>query len=178
MYGTKKQPKTHKPNIKPTPRKLNENNLICKKCNKSFIGQAAYYLHIRKCLNEEYINNKPQLVLLESPYAGKTKKEIDHNVKYAQLCMKDCFNRGEYPFASHLLYTQSYILDDNIPEERQKGIQAGLAWGRHASKTVVYCDYGISKGMMEGIKRADSEGRMVEKRYLYYSSGRIIQNEK
>lgn len=117
---------------------------------------------------------KTQLVLLESPYTGKTKKEIDHNVKYAQLCMKNCFDHGEYPFASHLLYTQPYILDDNIPEERQKGIQAGLAWGKHASKTVVYCDYGISESMMEGIKKADEEGREVEKRYLYHSSGRII----
>ena len=118
------------------------------------------------------------LVLLESPYAGKTKKEIDHNVKYARLCMKDCFDRGEYPFASHLLYTQPGILNDNIPEERQKGIQAGLAWDRHASKTVVYCDYGISKGMMEGMKKADIEGREVEKRYLYHSSGRIINKWK
>jgi len=155
MYDTKKQPKTPKLNIKPTPRKIQTS--LCTETYNQFLKKE-----------------KNNLVLLESPYAGKTKKEIDHNVKYAQLCMKDCFDRGEYPFASHLLYTQPGILNDTIPEEREKGIMAGLAWGRHASKTVVYCDYGISKCMMEGMEKADSEGREVEKRYLYYSSGRII----
>ena len=51
-----------------------------------------------------------KLVILESPYAG----EVEKNLDYARKCMKDCFLRGEYPFASHLLYTQNSILDDAI----------------------------------------------------------------
>ena len=53
------------------------------------------------------------LVLLESPYAG----DIEANLSYARACMRDCFERGEAPFASHLLYTQMGVLDDTIPAE-------------------------------------------------------------
>ena len=94
------------------------------------------------------------LVIIETPYAG----DIEKNLKYARLCMRDCFMRGEFPFASHLLYTQEGILDDTIPEERKLGINAGLTWGRFASKTVVYTDLGITEGMNQGIERAEEEG--------------------
>lgn len=103
------------------------------------------------------------LVIVESPYAG----DIERNVKYARACLHDCLSRGEAPFASHLLYTQPGVLDDNVPEERKKGIEAGLAWGEKAGKTVVYFDYGITKGMQMGIERAKSAGRPVEYRRLY-----------
>ena len=102
------------------------------------------------------------LVILESPFAGDVKK----NLKYARKCMKDCFIRGEFPFASHLLYTQEGILDDNNPEERKLGIHAGLCWGKLAHKTVVYMDLGITEGMKQGIERAKKEGRDVEMREL------------
>lgn len=108
----------------------------------------------------------PQLVIVESPYAGSDANEVRTNVEYAQLCMRDCFRRGEMPFASHLLYTQANVLDDTNPEERRQGIEAGLAWGRHAVKTVVYEDLGMSKGMIQGIERAEKEGRPVERRRL------------
>lgn len=51
-------------------------------------------------------------VILESPYAG----EIDRNIRYARACVRDSLLRGESPIASHLLYTQSGILDDDIEE--------------------------------------------------------------
>lgn len=102
------------------------------------------------------------LVIIESPYAGA----ITRNLEYARKCMRDCFMRGEFPFASHLLYTQNGILDDTIPEERKLGINAGLVWGKNASKTVVYTDLGITKGMKQGIKRAKDEGRVVEIRKI------------
>ena len=102
------------------------------------------------------------LVIIESPFAG----DVEKNLKYARLCMKDCLIKGEYPFASHLLYTQEGILDDTIPEERKLGINAGLTWGRFASKTVVYTDLGITEGMNQGIERAEEEGREVEMREL------------
>lgn len=80
--------------------------------------------------------------------------------------MADCLRRGEFPFASHLLYTQDGILDDNVPAERQLGIDAGLAWGAKAEKTVVYTDLGISRGMEYGIKNARAAGRSIEYRTL------------
>jgi hypothetical protein len=106
------------------------------------------------------------LVLLESPYRGATDAETAENVAYARACMRDCFDRWEYPFASHLLYTQPGILNDAIDSERNLGILAGLAWGNHATKTVVYQDRGISRGMKQGIEAARDAGRAIDYRWL------------
>ena len=102
------------------------------------------------------------LVLIESPYAG----DVEKNIRYARACMRDSLIKGEYPFAMHLLYTQDGILDDALPMERKLGIESGLAWGKHASKTVVYTDLGITPGMEQGIQRAKEEGREIEYRQL------------
>ncbi|MDP3999650.1 MAG: hypothetical protein Q8P76_03615 [bacterium] len=101
-------------------------------------------------------------VILESPFAG----EVERNIQYARLCLRDCLKRGEAPIASHLLYTQPGVLDDDQPEERRLGIEAGLVWGSLAEMTVVYADFGISKGMQYGIDHAKQEARPVEIRYL------------
>lgn len=103
-----------------------------------------------------------RLVVLESPYAG----DVRLNEWYARLCLRDCLERGEAPIASHLLYTQPGVLDDNEPHERAWGIEAGLAWGAKAEATVVYTDRGVSKGMALGVARAKAEGRSVEYREL------------
>ncbi len=107
-----------------------------------------------------------RLVILESPYKGNTPEELERNIQYARRCMRDCFQKGDYPFASHLLYTQPGILDDNDKEERKLGIEAGLAWVNHAEATIVYTDFGISEGMKYGIQRAEKEGRKIEYRTL------------
>lgn len=101
-------------------------------------------------------------VIVESPYAG----DIETNVAYARAALRDCLSRGEAPIASHLLYTQPGVLDDDNPEERVWGIQAGFAWSNAAEATVVYDDLGISRGMQYGIERAEREGRPVEYRKL------------
>lgn len=107
-----------------------------------------------------------RLVILESPYAAPTPEGVAENVRYARACVRDCLQRGESPVVSHLLFTQPGILDDAVPEERALGIEAGLAWGRHAELTVVYTDRGISRGMQQGIERAYAEVRPVEMRTL------------
>ena len=101
-------------------------------------------------------------VILESPYAG----EIERNVKYARDCVRHSLSLGEAPIASHLLYTQKGILDDLVEEERQWGINAGLAWKEVADAHVVYTDYGISKGMQYGIDYAVKNKIPVEYRKL------------
>ncbi|CAL67424.1 hypothetical protein [Christiangramia forsetii] len=99
-------------------------------------------------------------VILESPFAGN----IDRNEKYARSCMRDSLMRGEFPMVSHLLYTQ--CLFDEIPKEREIGINAGLEWGKYAEKTIVYTDFGISKGMEYGIKNAENNNRPIEYRTI------------
>jgi hypothetical protein len=103
-----------------------------------------------------------RLVIVESPFAGN----VEENIAYARLCVRDSLLRGEAPIASHLLYTQPTILDDNIPAERQHGIDAGLAWRKVAEASVVYTDLGISRGMEYGIKAAQAQGIPVEYRTL------------
>ena len=105
-----------------------------------------------------------ELVIIESPWKATSAAELSRNRNYAQKAMVDCIDRGEAPFASHLLYTQ--IFDELIDDQRSKGIDVGLAWGRHATKTVVYQDFGITSGMVIGIKRAIEEGRGIEYRSI------------
>lgn len=95
------------------------------------------------------------LVLLESPFAG----DVGRNLAYARDAMRDSFARGEYPFASHLLYPA--VLDDDLPAERTLGIEAGLAWGANAVASVVYADLGYSRGMRLGMERAAAERRPI-----------------
>ncbi len=106
--------------------------------------------------------SKLKRVILESPYAG----DIQVNVAYSKLCVRDCILRGEAPIASHLLFTQPGILRDEIPGERKLGIDAGHAWLLVADAVVVYEDRGISDGMQLGIDRAIVLGIPVEFRKL------------
>jgi len=112
------------------------------------------------------------LVIIESPYAGDIKRNID----YARACVKDSLLRGEAPIASHLLYTQENILDDNIEEERLIGIKAGLAWLKVCNKHVFYIDYGYSRGMLYAREFAIENNICMEERFilkenLYKNSG-------
>ena len=105
-------------------------------------------------------------VVIESPYAGSTPREIKRNVRYARAAMRDCLNRGEAPFASHLLYTQHRVLRDGDPEQRALGMSAGFSWGAHADYVVVYVDLGFSDGMKRGISIYTELGLEVYTRSL------------
>jgi hypothetical protein len=106
------------------------------------------------------------LVVIESPFAGDSFKEVERNISYARSAMRDSLLQGEAPFASHLLYTQPGVLDDTITDERTRGIKAGLLWGYHAKRVAVYTDLGISKGMRLGIEHAQRNGTEVVFRSL------------
>lgn len=109
-----------------------------------------------------------RLVVIESPFAGRgesgLEQKIDEgkNVKYARLCMAACLRRGWAPYASHLLYTQDDVLDDNKPDERKLGIEAGFCWGEAADLRAVCVNRGITPGMIKGIKHAFEIGQRVQ----------------
>ena len=103
-----------------------------------------------------------KLVIIESPYKG----DKEANTEYARKCVRDSLSRDEAPIASHLLYTQPGILKDEIPAERQLGIDAGLAWLKVADAVVVYEDKGITEGMEEGISAAKEADIPVEYRKI------------
>lgn len=110
-------------------------------------------------------------VILESPYRGGGHWPMSwwrrlQNIRYARAAVRHSLTLGEAPIASHLLYTQPGILDDDNAAERAWGIDAGLAWGAVADATVVYSDRGISQGMVWGVQNAHREGRPVEWRTI------------
>lgn len=105
-----------------------------------------------------------KLVIIESPFSAPTEELRDRNAAYLKAAMLDSLDRGEAPYASHALYTQ--FLDDDVPEERRLGMDAGFAWGEKADEVAVYVDLGISHGMREGIARALASGKHVDYRTL------------
>lgn len=117
-----------------------------------------------------------EFVVVESPFASGTITLPDglvyrtleaDNVAYARACLHDCIaRRGEAPFASHLLYTQEGVLDDDVPEERELGIRAGFEIGSLARRRVFYVDRGFSSGMRYGLRHARDIGQECEVRRL------------
>jgi hypothetical protein len=99
-------------------------------------------------------------VVIESPFAG----DRPTNLAYLRRAMCDCIKRGEAPFASHALYTQEGVLEDDIPAERKLGIEAGFAWAGVAQLVAVYEDLGITPGMRFGIERHTNAGLSIEYR--------------
>lgn len=85
-------------------------------------------------------------VAIESPYAG----DIEKNVAYAEACMAKELKEGNAPFASHLLYTK--VLKDSKPEERERGIAAGIAMAIRCDYRHIYVDRGLSNGMMRALE--------------------------
>jgi hypothetical protein len=103
-------------------------------------------------------------VAIESPFGSKDPAIVERNKAYAIAAMRDCLARGESPYASHLLLTQ--VLDDNDPEQRAKGIQAGLDWAEMAELRVIYADLGVTIGMQAGIKQAEEIGQPMKVRTI------------
>jgi len=98
-------------------------------------------------------------VVIESPYYSRDKAEQQRNIAYAIECLRDSMQRGEAPFASHLLYTR--VLDDDEPQERRQGLDAAMRWIDVSERTAVYIDLGLSSGMRLGIQRAYKPYRVV-----------------
>lgn len=125
-----------------------------------------HILHSHEILHELKKNKPLECVVVESRFAGATPKDLLIHKKYTLACVRDCIKRGEAPYASHVMYAHSYIVDDFIAQERALGIYSGFIWGDFACKTVVYTDLGISSGMQEGIDHAKSKNRPIEFRHL------------
>lgn len=108
---------------------------------------------------------RPQ-VQIESPFMASTRDGIAVRVVYLMNAMRhSMFERGEAPYASHIINT--LVTDDTSALEREIGIEAGLVIGGKADYTAVYTDLGISSGMEHGIQRAEREGRPIVYRRLY-----------
>jgi hypothetical protein len=109
-----------------------------------------------------------RIVIIESPYAGANPVAFRRNIAYLHAAIQDCLARGEVPYASHGFFPGA--LDDNNPEQRKQGIEAGFKMAEallaHGAFRALYTDRGISRGMNEGIAHSDRIGMLYIPRSL------------
>ena len=92
-------------------------------------------------------------VIVESPFRAKGGTGPDPQyLVYLRRALRDSFNAGEHPFASHAFYP--FWLRESIPEERIAGIEFGYWYWPLAEQIVFYNDYGMSTGMQLAFDRA------------------------
>lgn len=94
------------------------------------------------------------LTIIATPYSAPTQALKARNIAYARFCLMHSIDKGEIPFASHLLYTQ--VLNDDQPSERALGVKLSKAFFYNAKRLAVYEDLGRSPGMTEEIVLAKS----------------------
>lgn len=92
-----------------------------------------------------------KLVYISSPLHGDYNKNIKQAAEY---CEKAC-SLGVIAFAPHLYFTQFY--NDIIPEQREKGLEMGLAMLEKCEELWVMGTH-ISQGMSGELARAKSLG--------------------
>lgn len=97
-------------------------------------------------LLDRFLSNEPVLIVaVESPCAGHE----GMNRQYARRCMRHAISKGETPFASHVLYAFSGVLDDRHTSDREAGIMMGFEIVKAACRyAVFYTDLGWSPGMI------------------------------
>ena len=99
-------------------------------------------------------NSKGKTIYVASPYSG----DVANNVRFAQDACKAVLNTGAYPYAPHLYLTN--ILRDEIPEEREAGLRAGLAFLALCEELWVFGSR-ISAGMKGEIEEAKRLGKPI-----------------
>ena len=89
-----------------------------------------------------------KLVYICSPLRGDAEKNKERANNYCRFAIKE----EVMPLAPHTIFTQ--FLDDDIEEERTKGINLGLELLKHCNELWVFGDT-ISDGMKSEIKIAE-----------------------
>lgn len=91
-------------------------------------------------------------IVIESPFAG----DVATNARFATWCMRAAFAVDRvHGFATHLVCP--LILDDNLPDERQAGIEWAWAWAPGVPHWF-FVDLGCSRGMSAARKRCETLG--------------------
>lgn len=95
-------------------------------------------------------------VYICSPYRAADSAQLDRNIEYAQALTKRALEAGLAPITPHLYMTQ--CLNEDKPEERAAGMEAGLTLLKSCDFVIVGVKYGISEGMSAEIAAADAAG--------------------
>ncbi len=111
-----------------------------------------------------------KLIYVASPYAG----DIEQNTEFARKACRHVMSEGHAFFAPHLLYPQ--LLDDSKPQEREAGLDMGLAMLPRCDELWCYGDR-ISFGMHLEIEEAVRLGIPV-RRVMELENGFAIGRAK
>lgn len=103
------------------------------------------------------------LLYVCSPYRGDTKR----NKEYARKLTRAALDNGFIPVTVHLYLTEA--TDDTNPEERVRGIAAGMKILENCKYILVGDRYGISEGMKAELTFAAVKGKIM----LYEKDGKI-----
>lgn len=103
------------------------------------------------------------LLYVCSPYRGDTKR----NKEYARKLTRAAINNGFIPVTVHLYLTEA--TDDTNPEERVRGMAAGMKILENCKYILVGDRYGISEGMKAELTFAAVKGKIM----LYEKDGKI-----
>lgn len=98
-------------------------------------------------------------VYICSPYRAKDGAELDRNIDYAQQLTRQALEAGLAPITPHLYMTQ--CMDDKKPEERARGMAAGLTLLKSCDFVIAGVKYGITEGMDREIHTANMLGIAV-----------------
>lgn len=107
-----------------------------------------------------------KLIYVASPYAG----DVEKNTEFAKKACRHVMEQGHAFFAPHLLYP--HLLADSIPEERQAGLDMGIAMLPRCDELWCYGD-NISVGMHCEMEEADRLGIPV-RRVLEQGHGFVV----
>ena len=103
------------------------------------------------------------LVYVCSPYRG----DIRRNKEYARELTKIALDNGFLPVTVHLYLTE--VVDDNDPEQRKRGLAAGMKILENCKYILIGEKYGVSEGMKAEIIMAALKGIVM----LYEKDGKI-----
>ncbi len=91
-----------------------------------------------------------------SPYRAKDGAGLERNIEYARALTKLALDAGVAPVTPHLYMTQ--CLDEDKPQERARGMAAGLELLKGCDLVIVGVKYGVSEGMSREIRAAERMG--------------------
>ena len=103
------------------------------------------------------------LLYVCSPYRGDTKR----NKEYARKLTREALDNGFIPVTVRLYLTEA--TDDTNPEERVRGMAAGMKILENCKYILIGDRYGISEGMKAEMTFAAVKGKIM----LYEKDGKI-----
>ena len=109
-----------------------------------------------------------KLIYVASPHAG----DVERNIAFAKKACHHVLEQGHAFFAPHLLYPQ--LLDDTDPQERQAGLDMGLAMLPRCDELWCYGEH-TSSGMRMEVEEANR--LVIPVRRVWEQNGTFIMSE-